>query len=275
MLVFISHATSDDAFVDNLNAELRRHGYETWVDHLNKPPAGTFWDEYVDQKLSEAKILLLVWSPHASLSKNVGIEWREFHENGKLIIPLIVRDAPLPLLIRRLQRISFVDVAQYQEQMQVLLKSLPAPSLNPTAKVELTEAQQREEHLLRLKEASEPVLTQNRSSLNPNQLLLVFPNMPPRMMVIDLNREKLFIGRGLDADINLRDFGGEENGVSRQHALIMVSSSGLSLMDLNSANGTFIERRRLPPQVPIPLRNDSLIQLGTLVIRVFFESIVI
>jgi serine/threonine protein kinase/ribosomal protein L40E len=50
--------------------------------------------------------------------------------------------------------------------------------------------------------------------------------------------------------------------VSRQHARIVADAGGYFLEDLGSANGTFLNDRRLPPSVPTRLRNGDRVRIG-------------
>ncbi len=275
MLVFISHSSAEDEFVDNLSHSLERYAFEVWVDHRHSVPAGHYWDEYVDMKLEDSKVMLLVWSPTASTSNNVSVEWREFHTKNKLIIPIVFRPAPLPLLIRHLQRIDFVDEAKYDEQVSLLIKSLPTPELNATSLTKISSRITQETTIVSLMNASDDIIKEKRDSLKDNQLLLIFPDYLPQTMVVELKNTKMFIGRGQNMDINLENFHAEESGVSRQHALLAIANGQLTLMDLNSINGTLVDRRRIQAQRPVPLMNDSLIQLGTLFIRIYCKQLTI
>src|SRR5512142_2747341 len=52
---------------------------------------------------------------------------------------------------------------------------------------------------------------------------------------------ELELGRRDDADVQIRD-----DGVSRRHATIRVDGEGAVLVDLGSANGTYVEGKRHP-----------------------------
>jgi two-component system cell cycle response regulator len=62
------------------------------------------------------------------------------------------------------------------------------------------------------------------------------------------------IGRG-DADLRVRD-----DGVSRRHCSIQPRGSGALLVDLGSANGTFVDGERVGEKL---LSNDDRFQIGT------------
>ncbi len=50
--------------------------------------------------------------------------------------------------------------------------------------------------------------------------------------------------------------------VSRQHAKIVADAGGYFVEDLGSANGTFLNDRRLPANVPSRLRNGDRVRIG-------------
>src|SRR5204863_5952082 len=55
---------------------------------------------------------------------------------------------------------------------------------------------------------------------------------------------------------------------SRQHALITFEDGQLIIEDLNSANGTFVNRTRVLPGQKRPLQLNDVIQIGTVQMKV-------
>jgi len=55
---------------------------------------------------------------------------------------------------------------------------------------------------------------------------------------------------------------------SRQHALILFENGQLTLEDLNSANGTFLNRAKVVPGQKQALKPDDVIQVGTVQLKV-------
>lgn len=70
---------------------------------------------------------------------------------------------------------------------------------------------------------------------------------------------------------DLTRFGGHERGVSREHALLQLKDGQLRVTDLCSANGTFINLKRLEPNTPTTLKDGDELTLGNLTIVVNFE----
>lgn len=272
MVVFISHSSKDDTFVDNLRLDLHRRGYETWVDH-HDIPAGKVWDQVVEQQLKTCDIMILVLSPAATASEEVGVEWREFRSMNKLILPVKVQDCPIPLLIRHVQHLDFSDDAAYDRNLRRLLDTLPPPPASVTKDLKLDT---REMELVRLKNQVMSLQLKIETLVGQNQVLFVFPDLE-KTSVFDLEQEKVFVGwhdkqTGALPGIDLTKFSAFDFGVSRQHAMISRQVSGLYITDLNSHNGTYINHRQLPADKPIPLLNEALVHLGQMAIQVFYRQ---
>jgi FHA domain len=96
-----------------------------------------------------------------------------------------------------------------------------------------------------------------------------------RRIVVDGGQE-LLVGRkdnqrGIYPDVDLGLDGGYDAGVSRRHAIIAPQGGGFMLEDLASANGTFVNGRRLQPQAPVPVRSGDEVKFGTLILRFEIE----
>ncbi len=72
-------------------------------------------------------------------------------------------------------------------------------------------------------------------------------------------------------DIDLVPYGGLEKGVSRNHAMIQRSEDTLTIVDMGSSNGTFLNGQRLVSNQPRVLRDGDEIRFGKLVTRIFFK----
>jgi hypothetical protein len=80
-----------------------------------------------------------------------------------------------------------------------------------------------------------------------------------------------FIGRADDkaVDIDLEDQEPADRvWSSRQHAVISFQDGLLSVEDLNSTNGTFVNRNRVHPGQKKPLQINDVIQIGTVQLKV-------
>ncbi len=80
-----------------------------------------------------------------------------------------------------------------------------------------------------------------------------------------------FIGRADEkpVDIDLEDQEPPDRvWCSRQHACIKFEADVLTLEDLNSANGTYLNRARVYPGQPQPLKPTDVIQIGNVQLKV-------
>jgi len=69
-------------------------------------------------------------------------------------------------------------------------------------------------------------------------------------------------------DIDFAPFQGYSSGVSRLHAMIRRRGNRVLLKDLNSANGTYVNGRRIHAGREEPLANGDIIALGKLKIQI-------
>jgi FHA domain len=79
------------------------------------------------------------------------------------------------------------------------------------------------------------------------------------------------IGRGDDrpVDVDLRDQEPRDRvWASRYHAVVIVAGEALTVEDLDSTNGTYVNRHRLQPGLKRPLKTDDILQIGTTQLKV-------
>jgi hypothetical protein len=86
---------------------------------------------------------------------------------------------------------------------------------------------------------------------------------------LQLGKVEFIVGRedpigNIYPDIDLTDYGGDERGVSRQHARITLQENQYYIIDLQSINFTYVNQQRLQPNLPTPLHDGDEIQFGKL-----------
>jgi pSer/pThr/pTyr-binding forkhead associated (FHA) protein len=90
---------------------------------------------------------------------------------------------------------------------------------------------------------------------------------------VPLYGASVILGRDATSEtayVDLASFGARELGVSRRHIRIDRTQDVLRVTDLESANGTYLNRTKLIAGVPHTLRNRAVLQLGQMVMRVQF-----
>jgi len=90
-------------------------------------------------------------------------------------------------------------------------------------------------------------------------------------------KEQLNIGRSdgsknVAPDLDLAPYGAVDKGVSRVHAAFKTDGNSISIVDLGSTNGTFLNEEHVPPNNAHILRDGDAVRLGKLVFHVYFKQ---
>jgi hypothetical protein len=104
-------------------------------------------------------------------------------------------------------------------------------------------------------------------------------SIPGRLVVQSLNisipipsgKQTVVIGRedpvsGVFPDIDLDPHGGHEAGVGRRHAQLVLQGGQLLLEDLDSVNGTVLNKVKMQPHKPQPLQSGDELRFGKMVL---------
>jgi hypothetical protein len=79
-------------------------------------------------------------------------------------------------------------------------------------------------------------------------------------------------GQPIMPDVDLSPYQAYARGVSRLHAVIKREASHVFLMDLGSSNGTFVNGKRLAPNVDHAVSNGDVVALGKLKIQILIKA---
>jgi hypothetical protein len=113
----------------------------------------------------------------------------------------------------------------------------------------------------------------DKEFMPPVGLGIYLENTAP-VTVID---EKEFVlGRkmegALEYVVDLTPFGAFQMGVSRRHAKVTETKEGYEISDLESTNGTWVDKKQITPNKPWPLRSGSVVQLGRMRLLFIFNK---
>lgn len=95
-------------------------------------------------------------------------------------------------------------------------------------------------------------------------------------MISPMESQAIILGRkdedsGFVPGIDLVPYGAYARGISRRHAALLLSRKRLTIRDLKSSNGTYINQEMLDPHEAHQLRDGDEVRLGNLVIKVNFD----
>ncbi len=93
---------------------------------------------------------------------------------------------------------------------------------------------------------------------------------------IIIEKKEVILGRYAPGETtspgDLSAFDAYARGVSRHHAMISYTNAQYTIKDLGSANGTWVNSRRLPPHEPYKLNKGDRIWLGKLALMVYLAD---
>jgi hypothetical protein len=236
--VFISHSSKDAQFVlTHLKPMFDRLGIAAWCSATDVRMASD-WERQIRAALAQADWFTVVMSPDAQKSPWVQAEthWALEHRPGR-VVPIMARDCEPSEIHLRLGTLQYIDfrggpedaVRRLQETLSGdhgsepvgRTKAPPAGADDPLAHTTL-------------------IARARRADLR----LFVEPAAGSGYEVTLVIRNWMTIGRADDVDLRLAD-----DCTSRRHARITVVPTmqglALNLTDLESANGTFVNREHL------------------------------
>jgi pSer/pThr/pTyr-binding forkhead associated (FHA) protein len=91
------------------------------------------------------------------------------------------------------------------------------------------------------------------------------------------DRTEFTLGRVSEAqpimpDIDLTPYQAYANGVSRLHAVLKREGKRVFVMDLGSSNGTYLNGKRLMPNVDQTINHGDMLALGKLKIQILLKN---
>jgi len=104
--IFISYAREDRDKAKALAELFQQQDWSVWWDR-NIPPGRSF-DEVIEEALSEAKCVVVLWSQNSASSDWVKGEAAEALQR-KILVPVRIESANVPLEFRRLQTVDLSD----------------------------------------------------------------------------------------------------------------------------------------------------------------------
>ena len=121
--IFISHAAHDRPTASEIIEALEAQGLKTWISFRDLR-AGKPFDPQIEQALTDASAVVVVWSQSSKASDEVWAEIREALRQNKTVIPVRIDSCELPSRINILQYISWNNKSR-AEAIHQLSTALP------------------------------------------------------------------------------------------------------------------------------------------------------
>ena len=239
--IFISHSTKDVEFVyGQVKPVLDQLGYCSWCSATDVRLAAD-WEQQIRQALAQADWFAVVLSPDAVKSEWVQAEvhWALENKRGR-VIPIMARTcepADAHLRLGTLQFLDFrQDSAEAQRQLGELILGRGARQAKSASRIAPPQQLEQMTVISKRREASVRLRIETADGATREETLKI--------------QNWAVVGRTADADLTLPD-----DYVSRKHARIAVvpdlHGARLTLMDLESANGTLLNGSGVVTEQPL------------------------
>ena len=104
--IFLSYKSEDCEKAQKIAEAIEKKGYTVWWDRIISP--GLTFDEVIEEKLDEAKCVVVLWSEKSIKAKWVRTEASEGDKRG-ILVPVMIEVVTPPLAFRRLQAAKLMD----------------------------------------------------------------------------------------------------------------------------------------------------------------------
>ena len=125
-MIFISYSRVNSDFAVRLSKDLDLAGINAWIDQSDIP-TGARWDDTLQKAIDDSSVFLVLLSPESTSSQNVKDEVGYAIDNGKRILPVLVRPCIIPLRLRRFQYVDFTN-NPYEKSLGEIERAFGPPS---------------------------------------------------------------------------------------------------------------------------------------------------
>jgi hypothetical protein len=290
--IFLSYARQDRPTARTFAECLAEEGFSVWWDASLH--SGETFDEVIEQRLRDARAVVVLWSPRSVASRWVRAEATLADRRNKLV-PAIIEACDRPIVFELTHTAELADWRGdrldvrwrgFVEDLQRLIEAkrqqeaAAAPHPHPEPAPEVPDIASRPHSSTRhaLKPGNDEVIVAAHPQPPrpaPLQQLHVEPapvdleaevhclevqssELPDGVLVVDSSSMK--VGRSAPADIVL-----PHKSISREHCVIGMANDELLVTDLNSTNGTYIDDERVTRATILPI--GSVLRLGQVALR--------
>jgi len=264
---FVSYAHADSEIVFPIIKELHSRGVLMWYD--NGIESGHEWSQVLGDRILNCDKLLLFISPDSIQSHHVRQEINFANSKRKQILPVYIKptklNAGVEMTISVFQAIFYYAFKNneeifYSQTVRALTEGFVDVGAEVTFLAELGESPA----MLRLDDYGD-------------KLLPVIIHLP--------DKGKFLIGR-FDVTVGFKqcdfEFNAETKNISRRHSVFerIKKESGeneenvsytYTVTDLNSKAGTWVNGRKIPPDIPHPIESGNHISFGNAGANYIFE----
>jgi TIR domain/FHA domain len=285
--IFLSYARHDRPAARIFAESFQEEGFSVWWDASLH--SGETFDEVIEQRLRDAKAVVVLWSPRSVASRWVRAEATLADRRNKLV-PAIIEPCDRPIIFELTHAAELADWhgdrtdARWQAFVEDLRRLVQkgheqeaATGQSPAQPANVPPSRRQAASRLPLRPGSDEVISAGRvhQPVEPQPsrepvtadahawseahcLEIEGAELPNDLFVVISSGAK--VGRSAPADIVLA-----HKSVSREHCIIGLANDELLVTDLNSTNGTYIDEVRISRATILPV--GSVLRLGQLSLR--------
>ena len=288
--IFLSYSREDRAAARHIAESFGAEGLNVWWDAALQ--SGQTFDEVIEQRLKEAKAVVVLWSPRSVTSRWVRAEATLADRRNKLV-PAIIEPCDRPIAFELTHTADLSDwsgdgsdphwLAFVQDVQRMVLKNgggeepaafAPEPRAAPPPRQATRAPSPSAVSRGRLGPGDDDVIFTSSGRNAPEPAAEVPAKFPPVALqpqsdefhclcVIDEDAEQCFvvgpaglkIGRKAPADAII-----PHPSVSREHCMVGIANDELLVSDLNSTNGTYVDGQRIGRATVLPV--NSILRVG-------------
>jgi hypothetical protein len=290
--IFLSYARHDRTAARIFAESFAEEGFSVWWDASLH--SGETFDEVIEQRLRDAKAVVVLWSPRSVASRWVRAEATLADRRNKLA-PAIIEPCDRPIIFELTHAAELSDWTgdrsdvRWRTFVEDLRRLVDRPAPDTAAKPQPSHTPETGEQpgghapaVARqpLRPGHEDIIFADRAPREPAgrqpasrgshhaaepeaasevHCLEMEPGTPDGELIV-VGQSGAVVGRTEPADIVLTD-----KSVSRQHCIIGLANDELLVTDLNSTNGTYIDGDRIHRATVLPV--GSVVRFGQIAMR--------
>ena len=287
--IFLSYARQDRASARIFAECLGEEGFRVWWDASLH--SGETFDEVIEQRLRDAKAVVVLWSPRSVASRWVRAEATLADRRNKLV-PAIIEPCDRPIVFELTHTAELSEWhgdrsdprwRTFVEDLNRLVQATldhSAPETHAQKPAPASEPPQAPKGRQPLRPGSDEIISPDRfrraqpagqeplphapaeEPIPPGEvhcLEIEEGDLPEELIIIDASSLK--VGRTAPADIVI-----SHRSVSREHCIIGIANDELLVGDLNSTNGTYVDDVRVITRATI-LPVGSILRIGEVSMR--------